>query len=102
MPIFKAIFICNVVTPKIFAGLSVTLTRQSSSTLNYALAYAERGETWAFLGDFTGQRPTAYPKARSDAERAVAIAPALAEARASLGWVRLLPELEISRRPLAS
>src|SRR5215471_11950112 len=56
----------------------------------YALAFAERAEAWAFLGDLTGQRPTAYPKARSDAERAVAIAPALAEARAALGWVRCL------------
>jgi serine/threonine-protein kinase len=58
----------------------------------YALAYAERAEAWAFMGDLTGQRPTAYPKARSDAETAVAIAPALAEARAALGWVRCLAE----------
>jgi TolB-like protein len=58
----------------------------------YALAYAERAEAWAFMGDLTGQRPTAYPKARTDAERAVAIAPALAEARAALGWVRCLAE----------
>src|SRR5262245_22167106 len=56
----------------------------------YALAYAERAEAWAFIGDLTGQRPTAYPKARSDAEKAVAIAPALPEARAALGWVRCL------------
>ena len=54
----------------------------------YALAYAERSEAWALLGDLTGQRPTAYPKAQSDAETAVAIAPALAEARAALGFVR--------------
>jgi len=59
---------------------------------NYALAYAERGEAWAFTGDFTGQRPTAYPKARSDAEKAVAIAPTLAEARAALGWVLCLAD----------
>jgi serine/threonine-protein kinase len=58
----------------------------------YALAYAERAEAWAFMGDLTGQRPTAYPKARNDAERAVAIAPALAEARAALGWVRCLAD----------
>jgi serine/threonine-protein kinase len=57
---------------------------------SYALAYAERAEAWVFLGDLTGQRPTAYPKARSDAEKAVAIAPALAEARAALGFVRCL------------
>jgi TolB-like protein len=41
----------------------------------YALAYAERAEAWTLWGDLTGQRPTAYPKARSDAEKAVAIAP---------------------------
>jgi TolB-like protein/lipoprotein NlpI len=54
----------------------------------YALAYAERGEAWTILGDLTGQRPMAYPKARTDAEKAVSIAPALAEARAALGFVR--------------
>jgi TolB-like protein/Flp pilus assembly protein TadD len=59
---------------------------------NYALAYAERSETWTIIGDLTGQRPTAYPKARSDAEKAVAIAPALAEAHAALGWVRAFAE----------
>jgi serine/threonine-protein kinase len=57
---------------------------------HYALAYAERAEAWVFMGDLTGDRPTAYPKARSDAEKAVAIAPALAEARAALGWIRCL------------
>ncbi len=59
---------------------------------NYALAYAERAETWTMLGDLTGQRPTAYPKARNDAEKAVAIAPGLAEAHAALGWVRFFGE----------
>jgi TolB-like protein/Flp pilus assembly protein TadD len=59
---------------------------------NYALAYAERAEAWVFMGDLTGQRPTAYPKARTDAEKAVAIAPALAKARAALGFVLCLAE----------
>src|SRR5438132_4545165 len=59
---------------------------------NYALACAERAEAWTMIGDLTGQRPTAYPKARSDAERAVAIAPGLAEARAALGGVRFFGE----------
>ncbi len=54
----------------------------------YALAYAERSEAWSFIGDLTGQRATAWPKAKSDAEKAVAIAPELAEAHAALGWVR--------------
>ena len=52
------------------------------------LAYAERSEAWTFIGDLTGQRATAWPNARSDAEKAVAIAPDLAEAHAALGWVR--------------
>ena len=59
---------------------------------NYALAYAERAEALVFMGDLTGQRPTAYPKAHVDAEKAVAIAPDLAEARAALGFVLFLAE----------
>ena len=55
---------------------------------DYALAYAERSEAWSLIGDLTGQRETAWPKAKSDAENAVAIAPELAEAHAALGWVR--------------
>ena len=42
---------------------------------DYALAYAERSEAWTLIGDLTGQRKTAWPKARIDAEKAVAIAP---------------------------
>jgi TolB-like protein len=53
---------------------------------DYALAYAERSEAWSLIGDLAGQRATAWPKAKSDAEKAVAIAPA--EAHAALGWVR--------------
>ena len=55
---------------------------------DYALAYAERSEAWSFIGDLTGQRATAWPKSKSDAEKAVAIAPELAEAHAALGWIR--------------
>ena len=55
---------------------------------NYALAYAERSEAWSFIGDLTGQRATAWPKSKADAEKAVAIAPELAEAHAALGWIR--------------
>ena len=57
---------------------------------NYALAYAERSEAWTLIGDLTGQHETAWSNARSDAEKAVAIAPDLAEAHAALGWVRFL------------
>ena len=55
---------------------------------DYALAYTERSEAWTFIGDLTGQHEPAWSNARSDAEKAVAIAPSLAEARAALGWVR--------------
>src|SRR6266566_2144556 len=55
---------------------------------DYALAYSERSEAWSFIGDLTGQHEPAWSNARSDAEKAVAIAPDLAEARAALGWVR--------------
>src|SRR5207249_10314555 len=44
----------------------------------YALAYAERSEAWTLIGDLTGEGKTAWPKARTDAEKAVAIAPMLA------------------------
>ena len=58
----------------------------------YALAYAERSEAWTLIGDILGEGKTAWPKARSDAEKAVAIAPAVAEAHAALGWVRFFTE----------
>jgi TolB-like protein len=59
---------------------------------DYALAYAERSETSTLIGDLTGTGKTEWPKARSDAEKAVAIAPALAEAHAALGWVRFFTQ----------
>jgi TolB-like protein/Flp pilus assembly protein TadD len=55
---------------------------------DYALAYAERSEALTLLGDLTGQGKTEWPRARGDAEKAVEIAPMLAEAHAALGWVR--------------
>jgi len=59
---------------------------------NYALAYTERSEAWTLVGDLTGQGKTAWPKARSDAEQAVTLAPDLAEAHSALGWVRFFTE----------
>jgi TolB-like protein len=59
---------------------------------NYALAYTERAEAWTLIGDLTGQGKTVWPKARSDAEQAVGLAPDLAEAHAALGWVRFFTE----------
>ena len=57
---------------------------------NYALASAERSEAWTLIGDLTGQHEPAWSNAQSDAEKAVAIAPDLAEAHAALGFVRFL------------
>ena len=57
---------------------------------DYALAYTERSEAWSFIGDLTGQHEPAWSNARSDAEKAVAIAPYLAEARAALGGFAFL------------
>jgi len=59
---------------------------------NYALAYAERSEAWTLIGDLSGQGKTTWPKAIADAEKAVAIAPSLAEALGALGWVRFFVE----------
>jgi TolB-like protein/Tfp pilus assembly protein PilF len=63
---------------------------------DYALALAERSEAWTLIGDLTGEGKTAYPKARSDAEWAVAIAPELAEAHAALGWARFFTEWKLA------
>ncbi len=63
---------------------------------DYALAYTERSEAWSFIGDLTGQHEPAWSNARSDAEKAVAIAPSLAEARAALGWVRFFIDWEFA------
>src|SRR5437762_1378340 len=58
---------------------------------DYALAYAERCEALTLIGDLSEDK-SAWSKARSDAEKAVAIAPDLAEAHAALGWVRFFVE----------
>src|SRR5436190_2130523 len=63
---------------------------------NYALAYAERSEAWTLIGDLTGEVKTAWATAREDGEKAVAIAPGLAEAHAALGWVHFFTEWKIA------
>jgi TolB-like protein len=57
----------------------------------YAFAYAERSEVWTLIGNLTAEAIT-WQNARRDAEKAVAIAPGLAEAHAALGWVRFFVE----------
>jgi serine/threonine-protein kinase len=59
----------------------------------YALAYAERSQAWTWIGDLSSEKQKdAWSKAASDAERAVAIQPKLAEAHAALGWARFFAE----------
>ena len=59
----------------------------------YALAYAERSEAWAWIGDLSSEKQKeAWAAAGTDAEKAVAIDPHLAEAHAALGWVRFFIE----------
>ena len=60
---------------------------------DYALAYAERSEAWAWIGDLSNEKQKeAWAAAGSDAEKAVVIDPGLAEAHAALGWVRFFIE----------
>jgi TolB-like protein len=60
---------------------------------DYALAYAERSEAWTWVGDLSREKQKeAWAAAGSDAEKAVAIDPHLAEAHAALGWVRFFIE----------
>src|SRR5512133_1771502 len=51
---------------------------------DYALAYAERSEAWAWIGDLSSEKQKeAWTAAGSDAEKAVEIDPGLAEAHAA-------------------
>ena len=60
---------------------------------DYALAYAERSEAWTWIADKSSEeQKEAWAAAASDAEKAVAIDPHLAEAHAALGWVRAFAE----------
>jgi serine/threonine-protein kinase len=60
---------------------------------DYALAYAERSEAWAWIGDLSSEeKKEAWKAAGSDAEKAVAVDPKLAVAHAALGWVRFFIE----------
>jgi serine/threonine-protein kinase len=60
---------------------------------DYAMAYAERSESWTWIADQSSEKQKeAWAAARSDAEKAVAIDPHLAEAHAALGWVRFFVE----------
>ena len=56
----------------------------------YALAYSGLADTYNILGYYNNQRPhEAYPRGKQAAVRALDIDPMLAEAYASLGYVRL-------------
>jgi serine/threonine protein kinase/tetratricopeptide (TPR) repeat protein len=62
---------------------------------NYALAYTGLADTFNILGYYNNQRPhDAYPKGKAAAARALAIDDTLAEAHASMGYVRLFYDLD--------
>ena len=65
---------------------------------DYALAYTERSEAWSFIGDLTGQHEPAWSNARSDAEKAVAIAPASGRGARGPGLGSVFYRLEVRRR----
>jgi tetratricopeptide (TPR) repeat protein len=57
------------------------------------LAYAERSEARAWIGDLSSEKKKeAWAAAGTDAEKAVVVDPNLAEAHAALGWVRFFIE----------
>ena len=84
----RAIFIFSVVISRTIAKLSVTSIRRSDSIPIMPWLTPSVPKPGRFIGDLTGQHEPAWSNARSDAEKAVAIAPDLAEAHAALGWVR--------------
>ena len=60
---------------------------------NYALAYAERSEALTWIADQSSeQQRENWAMAARDAEKAVAVAPHLAEAHSALGWERFFGE----------
>ncbi len=67
--------------------------RATEKDRTFALAYCGIADAWAQIGWLEYTAPTeAFPKAREAAERALAIDDHLAEAHASLGFVRFLYE----------
>ena len=63
---------------------------------NYAFAFAKLSQAWRQYGAgfATGDADKAYSEARSTAEKAVALAPDLAEARKATGWLSMTPGLD--------
>jgi TolB-like protein/class 3 adenylate cyclase/Tfp pilus assembly protein PilF len=78
------------------AGLRAAITlfeRALAQDRSFALAFAGIADAWAQIGWLEFSAPTeAFPKARSAAEKALAIDDHLAEAHASLGFVAFLYE----------
>lgn len=60
----------------------------------YALAYAGLADAYVLLGP--GGPPDIFPKARAAAEKALALDPGLAEAHASLGFIRFFADWDFT------
>ena len=89
---FKGISISCVVTPKIFARLSITTIRRSSSTPIMPLLMQSAPKHWYSWEISLASARRRIQKPTLMREKAVAIAPDLAEARAALGFVLCLAE----------
>jgi len=63
---------------------------------NYALAYAKLSQAWRqYAASFaTDDAPKAYEEARRTAERAVSLAPDLADVRMAVGFLAFTPDLD--------
>ena len=63
---------------------------------NYALAYAKLSQAWRqYAASFaTDDRPKAYDEARRAADKAVSLAPDLADARMAVGFFAVTPDLD--------
>ena len=63
---------------------------------NYALAYAKLSQAWRqYAASFaTDDAPKAYDEARQAADKAVSLAPDLAEVRMAVGLLALTPDLD--------
>ena len=65
----------------------------------YALAYAERSEAWAWIGDLSSEKKKeAWKAAGSDAEKAVAVDPESGGSARGPGLGSLFYRMEICRR----
>jgi serine/threonine-protein kinase len=77
---------------------AITLFQEAiAADENFALAYANQGQTWVELGESGHVDPSeAYPRARALVEHALELDPHLATAHASLGYLKVVSDQDWS------